>query len=134
MLLEQLHRVPQLELCAAVDALLSAGRVLNELIYELNRVFYYSDSKVVMCYINNYVRSFQRYVARRVEIIFSVSSPNQWQYVSTNNNPADLASRSTDPVTLIGTMWLSGPSFLLTSDVDPIMGNSECVIIGIYLR
>ena len=78
--------------------------MLNLLVYKPNRVFYYSDSKVVLGYINNDARRSQRYVARRVEIILSASSQSRWKYVSTNNNPADLASLPTDPVTLIGTM------------------------------
>ncbi|VDI84342.1 Hypothetical predicted protein [Mytilus galloprovincialis] len=41
------------------------------------------------------------------------SDPGQWRYVSSEMNPADIATRSVQAATLRNTTWFRGPSFLL---------------------
>ena len=79
---------------------------------------YYTDSNIVLGYLNNTTRQFTRYVTRRVEAILRHSRPSQWKYVPTKFNPADLATRATDPLVLEESIWLSGPEFLRT-DLQP---------------
>ena len=75
-------------------------------------VAYYSDSRVVLGYITNETRRFYVYVSNRVECIRKSSSPEQWYYVPSHRNPADLATRSVDAQNLSGSMWHHGPIFL----------------------
>lgn len=88
----QVHTVPRLELCASVLAVELADMLLYELDIETHKVKYYTDSRVVLGYINNTSRRFYVYVANRVRIRKS-SEPSQWHFVSTESNPADHGTR-----------------------------------------
>lgn len=71
-----------------------ADLVSAELDLQLDAVTYYSDSKVVLGYINNETRRFYVYVSSRVLRIQRSSHPDQWRFVPTDQNPADHATRS----------------------------------------
>lgn len=51
-------------------------------------------------------------VSNRVLRIRSFSFPEQWQYVPTDVNPANVATRSVTAAHLSGTSWLCEPAFL----------------------
>ena len=57
---------------------------------------FFIDSKVVLGYIQNESRIFYVYVANRVQLIRKISSPEQWTYVDTNENPASLELAESD--------------------------------------
>lgn len=107
------HTVPRLELGAAVLAVEIAELVSRELDVKLDVMRFYTDSKVVLGYIHSVTRRFYVYVSNRVERIRKFSSPEQWHYVPTSQNPADVATRSVPAVLLSNTSWLTGPKFLL---------------------
>lgn len=52
------------------------------------------------------------FVANRVQLIRDKTDPNNWHYVDTAQNPADLASRGLRAADLPSAGWLSGPKFL----------------------
>ncbi|XP_032401557.1 uncharacterized protein LOC116707960 [Xiphophorus hellerii] len=106
------HTVPRLELCAAVLAVELADFISSELDVYVDATTFYTDSKVVLGYINNETRRFYVYVSNRVVRIRRSSHPKQWKYVSTVENPADCATRSVPAAFLSNTSWLRGPSFL----------------------
>ena len=110
--------IPRLELCAAFDAVQTTSKVTKELSLRIDEKFFYSDSLVVLGYLNNTTKRFSRYVARRIEAILQLSSTKQWFYVSSSLNAGDIASRPHSPQQLIETCWLTGPLFLL-QDVSP---------------
>ena len=84
---------------------------------------------VVLGYINNRTRRFYNYVSNRVSVILKRSKPEQWFFVGTDDNPADLGTRCNTQVDELSTsVWLCGPPGLIatsetqTSDfplVDP---------------
>ena len=84
--------IPRLELCAAVMGVELSELTTEELERKSDSVTFYSDSKVVLGYITNDSRRFYVYVSNRVERIRRTSAPQQWRYVSTQQNPADLAT------------------------------------------
>ena len=52
-------------------------------------------------------------MANRVQQIRENSTPNQWRYIETKENPADESSRGRSPEDLVNnSRWLSGPPFL----------------------
>lgn len=106
------HTIPRLELCAAVLAVELAELITSEIDVSLDDTTFYSDSKVVLGYIKNDTRRFYVYVSNRVQRIRRFSRPEQWQYVSSELNPADIATRSVTAARLQSTNWLSGPAFL----------------------
>ncbi len=107
--------IPRLELCGAVLAVEMAEHILDELDHKPNAVKFYCDSKVVLGYIYNQSRRFFVYVHNRVQRIRQSTSPDQWSYVPTVQNPADLATRSVVASQLNDTIWFTGPSFLYQS-------------------
>ena len=70
---------------------------------------FHTDSKVVLGYLNNRSRRFYNYVCNRVNIIHQRSKPEQWNYVSSENNPADIGTRPIKSVTDVLKKWISGP-------------------------
>ena len=77
------------------------------------------DSKVVLGYIANESRQFYVYVANRVQLIRSLSTPEQWRYVESEQNPADLATRRVPTNKLMESSWLKGPEFLKKPESTP---------------
>ncbi len=107
--------IPRLELCAAVLATQAVGKLKKELDIGIHKVTFYKDSKVVLGYIKNDIRRFHIYVANRVQAIRNMSEPDQWRYIDTSTNPADLATRGITVKALLESNWLQGPPFLWES-------------------
>ena len=105
--------IPRLELTAALISARVNALLRNELEYiNLSQVFW-TDSKVVLGYVNNQSRRFHVFVANRIQQIHDLSSPTEWKYVETQSNPADLASRGAHAEELINSSkWWKGPEFL----------------------
>ena len=111
--------IPRLELCGAVLLVEAVQRILKEIDIEIAQVIYYTDSKVVLCYITNESKRFHVYVENRVQLTRSLSSPDQWRYIESERNPADLAIRGVKPNKLMESSWLTGPEFLASTDSIP---------------
>ena len=108
----QTTSIPRLELCAAVLAAQAASSILKEIDMKIDEVTFYTDSKVVLGYIQNDSRRFHVYVANRVQLIRRLSDPHRWRYVDKSQNPADLATRRMSVSDLVKSNWLTGPQFL----------------------
>nr|XP_054596974.1 uncharacterized protein LOC129163443 [Nothobranchius furzeri] len=112
--------VPRLELCAAVMAVEMAEVISEEIDHQIDKISFYTDSKVVLGYISNQSRRFYVYVSNRVRRIRESTTPEQWHFVPTDKNPADHGSRSVPASELQNTTWLTGPAFLkCSSDIQP---------------
>lgn len=109
--------IPRLELCAAVLAVEVADLIVDELDLKLDRIRFYTDSKVALGYIHNETWRFYVYVNNCVQRIRQSSRPNQWSYVSSEINPVDHGSRAVTAGRLSSTTWLSGPAFLLEPEL-----------------
>ena len=105
--------IVRLELQAAVMASRLADTIVRELTYEIHRIVFWSDSVVVLKYLNNESRRFHTFVANRIAEIRESSDPCQWKKVPTHLNPADACSRGQSLTDLlIEPRWLKGPEFL----------------------
>ena len=85
--------IPRLELSAAVVATRLNKMMQHELDVALEEEFFWTDSTCVLSYITNKEKRFQTFVANRITTIHEGSRPDQWNYVDTDSNPADDASR-----------------------------------------
>ena len=111
--------IPRLELTAAVVASKIGCGILKELEYEEVKKTYWTDSKTVLGYINNDARRFHVFVGNRVQEIRDKTSPEQWHYIGTKENPADVASRGSSVQELIdNSLWWKGPELLWKPDKD----------------
>ena len=105
--------IPRLELTAATLSIKMLQIIKREL--ELHDVTsirknFWTDSQVVLGYINNESKRFKVFVANRVQLIHDNSNTNQWHYVDTKCNPADDASRGLDVTNI--QRWYNSPAFL----------------------
>ncbi|XP_032364376.1 uncharacterized protein LOC116678740, partial [Etheostoma spectabile] len=104
--------IPRLELSSAVTSVRNGDLAKRELEIENLQECYWTDSKVVLGYVNNDAKRFHTFVANRIQRIKSSTNPEQWRHVSSENNPADSASRGLSAVQLKESNWLKGPNFL----------------------
>ena len=89
---------------------------------------FYTDSKVVLGYACNESRRFHIHVANRVQTIRKISSPDEWRYVESSVNPADLATRGLHPKDLAVSSWLSGPEFLRNPSDITTPGTEQAIL------
>ena len=78
---------------AATTAAKVANQLRSEIPYSSFREFFWIDSQVVLGNIKNSTKKFHMFVANRIQTIQEVTKTDQWNYVSSKNNPADVASR-----------------------------------------
>ena len=66
--------IPSMELCGAVLSTRAVKKVLKEIDLDVDEVTFFTDSKVVLGYIQNESRHFYIYVANRVQLIRNTST------------------------------------------------------------
>ena len=88
--------IPRLELTAANLSVKISKMLRDELDIHISSKVFWTDSQVVLGYINNDSRRFKIFVANRVQFIRDNTNIEQWHYISTHDNPADDASRGLD--------------------------------------
>ena len=110
--------LPRLELCAAVTAVRLFRKIIAEIDLTIDKVWFWSDSTLVLQYVSNTTHRFKTFVANRITEILDATERNQWNHVPGKLNPADIVSRGViDPTQLMvvdeeGSSWLNGPGFL----------------------
>ncbi|XP_067301419.1 uncharacterized protein [Pseudorasbora parva] len=120
--------IPRLELTAAVISAAVSSMLKEELALQVEREYFWTDSQVVLGYINNEARRFHVFVANRVQRIRETTDPRQWYYINTGENPADHASRGLTVEELINSDWLIGPRFLWEEEVVAKQGMLELLV------
>ncbi|XP_070532963.1 uncharacterized protein [Ptychodera flava] len=126
--------IPRLELMGAIVGLRLTETISEVLGIMLNQVVFWSDSMNVLWWIRNRSRKFKPFVANRVGEIQTSTNPEQWRYVPTKENPADLVTRGVTAVDLADEdLWWNGPEFLAKSTSDwpqnPITKGNEFIDI-----
>ena len=113
--------VPRMELTAAVVSVKIGHLLHKELRLENAEQYFWTDSKVVLGYINNEARKFNIFVANRIQQIHNYSKALEWNYVPSGDNPADLASRGMNAAEIkTSSMWWDGPVFLSSNTELPV--------------
>ncbi|CAK1582087.1 unnamed protein product [Parnassius mnemosyne] len=105
--------IPRLELCGGV--------LLSKLLVEVGDVmritkenwYAWTDSSVVLAWINSHPNKWKTFVANRVSTILECLEPYQWSHIQSKQNPADCASRGLRPPELLQSfLWQNGPELL----------------------
>ena len=109
--------IPRLELSTVVVATWTSDLLKREMEIEDLQEYFWTNSKVVLGYINNNEKRFHVFVANWIQQIKSSTEPNQWQYVASENKQADHASRRLITKELVESNWFTGPSFLWQKDL-----------------
>jgi hypothetical protein len=105
--------IPRLELQGAVLAARLGKMIEAELGIEIQRRVHWTDSEIVLKYLNNDTKRFKPFIANRVAEILDTTQKEEWRHVPTDSNPADLCSRGVKASTLHpDSLWFQGPQFL----------------------
>ena len=108
--------IPRLELCGALIAARLRETIVKEMTYSFARVFHATDSAIVRAQIQKENYGFGTFTATRVAEIQSKTNPDEWWWVPSECNPADLLTRVTRPEELhSNSTWQRGPEFLSRS-------------------
>ncbi|XP_026322793.1 uncharacterized protein LOC113232331 [Hyposmocoma kahamanoa] len=112
--------VPRLELCAAVLVAKLLSEAANILKIPKQNIFAYTDSMVVLAWIEGQPLKWQTFVANRVTEIQNRLDNDRWNHVISDDNPADLASRGIEPKELKNkNIWWNGPKWLIENNALP---------------
>ncbi|XP_037927917.1 uncharacterized protein LOC119662382 [Teleopsis dalmanni] len=109
----KIQTLPRLELCVAVLAAELSARGKSDLQEKDQPVFLWTDSEIVLSWINSQSSSFQTFVANRVARTQTSTLCPQWRHVRSKDNPADVLSRGLSARALSTcALWFQGPFFL----------------------
>lgn len=80
--------IPRLELCGAVLLSQLVKKVVKSLNVEFNKIYLWSDSKIVISWLNADPRRYKTFIASRVTKIQKLVGKTNWLHVSSEQNPA----------------------------------------------
>lgn len=107
--------IARMELCGAVlltKVVCWVQSVLKNKI-QIRSLHAYTDSQIVLAWLNANPNRWQTFVANRVAYIQENVDCSCWSYVKSQHNPADAASRGLYPSELLNCeIWFRGPAFL----------------------
>ena len=89
-------------------------KCLSTLDVRIDSIFLWTDSTIVLSWIAGEPRMWKTYVSNRVSEIQDLTKKDNWNYITSENNPADIISRGANLNDLINVpLWWYGPPFLL---------------------
>nr|CAI5866960.1 unnamed protein product [Callosobruchus analis] len=109
--------LPRLELCGAVVGARLGQKVKQALKLENVKLVFWTDSTIVLGWLNSAPRNKKTFVSNRVAKIQELTSTDIWRHVPSSSNPADLVSRGRKTNELIkANIWWNGPSWLHSNE------------------
>lgn len=114
--------IPRMELQAAVLSSRLGSSIQRELNLKIQRCFFWTDSTTVLCWIKSPNKRFKMFVGNRVGEIVEQTDVGNWNWVPTDKNPSDKATRDEpSEESICKNDWLYGPEFLYqSSDQWPV--------------
>lgn len=110
--------LPRLELCGAV----LLGKLMTKIKKALRMDFEtvaWTDSMIALAWITGDSHRWETFVANRTTTIQEDIPRDKWRHVGTKDNPADVASRGVDAITLKDcTIWWQGPEWLQKANIE----------------
>lgn len=108
--------IPRLELCGALVGAKLYKKVSESLRLKYNKVYFWTDSTIVMGWIKTSPHLLKTFIQNRVTEINELTGELVWSHVNGKDNPADLLSRGCSLDLLRDSdLWWYGPSFLRES-------------------
>nr|XP_012151877.1 PREDICTED: uncharacterized protein LOC105663976 [Megachile rotundata] len=106
--------IPRLELCAATLLMRCIKSTLQSLPLEVTSIHYWSDSTIVLCWLQKPPSTFKIFFANRIAAIQTELPIECWKHLPSEDNTADCASRGLLSVKFSTfTLWWQGPSWLV---------------------
>lgn len=134
--------IPRLELCGALVLAQLVQKAIESLKVKLDSVTLYSDSMICLSWLKKSPALLNEFVCNRVATIVELTQNYKWDYVKSENNPADVLSRGLYPEQLIEEelWWRAAPEQwqhgeiedeavpVLADDELPELRSSKCVL------
>ena len=118
--------IPRMELLGTVLGIRAILYVKNQIKVPISKMYLWSDSKCVLCWILGKEKQQKRFIENRLREV--KRDDVEYRFVPTSHNPADIGSRGMMPEELkSNSLWWNGPQFLQT---DP----SNWPPLDIYLE
>ncbi len=106
--------IPKAELVAAHLLAKLIKHVAHLLKISTDHLFAWTDSMIVLCWLQKPPATLKTFVANRVSDIQEHLTASHWRHVSTTQNPADLLSRGLAADQLVNSkLWWEGPPWLV---------------------
>ncbi|GBO22019.1 hypothetical protein AVEN_123332-1, partial [Araneus ventricosus] len=126
--------IPRLELCAAELLSKLFSKAVSSLNLKIDKTYLYSDSTIVLAWINTSQHLLKIFVSNRISRIHELTKDFSWHHVKTSENPADIISRGMTPQQLMeNSLWWNGPQFLQQVAVE-LCDKNEIPIDDDYLH
>jgi len=110
--------IPRLELCGAQLLARLIKKVLPILCIPIDSVHLWTDSRLVLTWLQDIPTRWNTYVANIVSEIQDITSNFFWRDVVSEDNPADIFPRGTGPEEMWRVcQWWNGPSWLEQGEV-----------------
>jgi hypothetical protein len=114
---KKLLTIPRLELQAAVLGSRLATSIVNGHSYPIYRKTFWSDSAVVLQWINSDARNYKVFVSHRISEILETTDSKEWKWIPTSQNVADEATKWIKfTEEHLNSRWQCGPSFLVKEE------------------
>ncbi|XP_051155328.1 uncharacterized protein LOC127277923 [Leptopilina boulardi] len=110
--------IPRLELQAALLGSRLAQTIEKEHNLKIDQRILWSDSRTVILWLKSDPRFYHTFVAHRLGEICELTSPSNWRWVPTNDNPADDATKFSKTPLNSNQRWFFGPPFLKKRESD----------------
>ncbi|XP_048482282.1 uncharacterized protein LOC119693509 [Plutella xylostella] len=111
--------LPRLELCGAVLLSRLLKQVQEATRIPSSRIFAWTDSEIVLSWLFGDPARWNVFVSNRVVEILDNTGNQRWHHVTSENNPADVASRGLMLTELVSnTLWWKGPVWLRKKEIQ----------------
>lgn len=102
--------IPRLELCAFLMLAAQIERVKRALTLNISSTKLFTDSQIVLSWINKEAYNWKVFVANRVSKIRNLIDPTSCYHVISEENPADIVSKGSATLALKdNSLWWNGP-------------------------
>lgn len=122
--------IPRLELCAAMLLSRLIAHVKGTLRNHPSKIYAWSDSQVTLAWIRSPAYRWKTFVSNRVAEIQRNLPSEAWHHVTSQDNPADCASRGVFPANMsLHNLWWHGPKWLRQPTSKwPLKSDNACMI------
>ncbi|UYV61015.1 hypothetical protein LAZ67_1003112 [Cordylochernes scorpioides] len=124
--------IPRLELSAALLLAQLNQVILESFPFQPDKTFLWTDSQICIDWIRSDASRWKAFVSSRVSSIQNLTQITDWFHVSSQDNPADCASRGIMPQDLVNhRIWWRGPIWLQENNVRYIPSSPTQVNLNI---
>lgn len=109
--------LPRLELCGALLLAHLFKKVKASIILQFHKIYFWCDSTITLAWIKSSSGKWKTFVANRVSEIQDLTDIQDWHYVCSKENPADLLTRGIEAKGMLNNkLWWKGPDWLSNDD------------------